>query len=49
MQAMFDILELNKQIVESVVDIVESDDESKALVKLKWLVKLIRSKTYKQK
>ena len=32
---MFDMLELNKCIVESKEDVVESDDESEALVKLK--------------
>ena len=47
MQAIFDMLELNKRIVEGVVEVVESDDESEALVKLKRLVKLIKSKTYK--
>ena len=46
---MFNMLELNKCIVESIVDIVESENENKASVKLKWLVKIIRLKTYKQK
>ena len=46
---MFDILELNKRIVQGVVDIVESDNEIKASVKMKRLVKLIKSKAYKEK
>ena len=45
---MFDILELNKRIVEGVVEVVELDYDSKALVKLKRLVKLVKSKTYKK-
>ena len=49
MQAMFDMLELNKRIVEGIVEVVESDNNSEASVKLKRLVKLIKSKTYKQK
>ena len=49
MQAMFDMLELNKRIVEGIVEVVELDDDSEASVKLKRLVKLIKSKTYKQK
>jgi len=46
---MFDILELNKRIVQGVVDIIESDNESEASVKMKRLVKLIKSKVYKEK
>ena len=49
MQAIFDMLELNKRIVQGVVDIIESDDESEASVKMKRLVKLIKSKAYKEK
>ena len=49
MQAMFNMLELNKRIVEGIVEVVESDDDSEALVKLKRLVKLIKSKTYRKK
>ena len=48
MQVMFDMLELNKRIVERVVEVVESDDKSKVLVKLKKLVKLIKLKIYKE-
>ena len=48
MQAMFNMLELNKRIVEGIVEVVESDDDSEALVKLKRLVKLIKSKTYRK-
>jgi len=43
------MLELNKRIVEAVVEVVESDDKSEVLVKLKRLVKLIKSKIYRQK
>ena len=46
---MFDMLELNKRIVEGVVEVVKSDNESEASVKLKRLVKLIKSKIYKEK
>ena len=35
MQVIFNILELNKRIVEGVVEVVESDDKSELLVKLK--------------
>ena len=49
MQVMFNMIKLNKRIVEGVVEVVESDNDSKASVKLKHLVKLIKSKTYKQK
>ena len=41
MQSIFDILELDKYIVESIVDVVESDDKSKTSIKLKQLVKFI--------
>ena len=46
---MFNMLELNKRIVQGVVDIVESDDESEASVKMKRLAKLLKSKAYKEK
>ena len=41
---MFNILESNKRKVEGVIEVVESDNESEASVKLKRLVKLIKSK-----
>jgi len=44
MQAIFDMLELNKRIVEGIVEVIESDNESKALVKMKRLVRIIKSK-----
>ena len=49
MQAIFDMLELNKRIVKGVVEVVELDDESEVSVKLKRLVKLIKSKIHKEK
>ena len=49
MQVIFDMLELNKCIVEGVVEVVESDNESNASIKLKRLVKLIKSINYKKK
>ena len=47
MQVTFDMLELNKRIVEKVVEVVESDNNGEVSVKLKRLIKLIKSKTYK--
>ena len=49
MQAMFDILELNKRIIEGIVEVMESDNETKALVKIKKLFRIIKSKSYKEK
>ena len=43
------MLELSKRIFEGIVEVVESDNDSEALVKLKRLMKLIKSKTYRQK
>ena len=49
MQAIFDMLELNKRIVEGIVEVIESDDKSKVLVKMKKLFRIIKSKSYKEK
>ena len=46
---MCNLLELYKRIVEGVIEVVKSDNKSEALVKLKRLVKLIKSKIYKEK
>ena len=48
-QAMFNMLELNKRIIEGVVEVMESDNESKVLVKMKKLFRIIKSKLYKEK
>ena len=49
MQAMFNMLELNKRIIEGVVEVMESDDESEVSVKMKKLFQIIKSKSYKEK
>ena len=38
------MLKVNKRIVEGVVEVMKSDNKSKALVKMKRLVRIIKSK-----
>ena len=38
------MLKVNKRIVEGVVEVMKSDNKSKALVKMKRLIRIIKSK-----
>ena len=40
------MIEIQKQLTKAVLNVVESDNESKALVKFKKLVKMIRSSIF---
>ena len=40
--------EMNKKLVNRIIDIIESDSESEALIKIKLVVKLIKSSKYRQ-
>ena len=45
---MADMMQIQKQLMKMVLDIVESDNKSKASVKFKKLVKMIRSPSFQQ-
>ena len=43
---MIEIIEVNKRLASTIIDIIESDSEEEALVKVKSIVKFIKSNKY---
>ena len=45
---MTEMVKINRKLASAIVDIIESESESEASIKVKSIVKFIKSKQYKQ-